>query len=356
MKKRIIPAALIMGITLIALTGCGKDAGTSTKVELRDDPVKSSTDYAEGSGNASQADSSKSDGKENSNTIKIGFVQTANESGWRAAHTKSMEETFSDTSKYTYTFVDGQGDQAVQIAGIEKFINEGYDAIVLAPIVESGWDDILKKAQEAKIPVVIVDRQVDSDKSLYSCWVGSDFETEGKNAANWLVEQLGTSAPKNIVVLEGTAGASATLGRTKGFNEIISQNGNYTILASETADFDKAKGKALMLDYLTRFPAIDVIVTQNDNMAYGVMEALTEKGANIENYTIISFDGEAEAFKLMVDGKIDLDVECNPLQGPTVEKLLTDLIDGKTVDKTQYMKEGVYPASTAKDEVANRKY
>lgn len=356
MKKRIIPAALIMGITLIALTGCGKDAGTSTKVELRDDPVKSSTDYAEGSGNASQADSSKSDGKENSNTIKIGFVQTANESGWRAAHTKSMEETFSDTSKYTYTFVDGQGDQAVQIAGIEKFINEGYDAIVLAPIVESGWDDILKKAQEAKIPVVIVDRQVDSDESLYSCWVGSDFETEGKNAANWLVEQLGTSAPKNIVVLEGTAGASATLGRTKGFNEIISQNGNYTILASETADFDKAKGKALMLDYLTRFPAIDVIVTQNDNMAYGVMEALTEKGANIENYTIISFDGEAEAFKLMVDGKIDLDVECNPLQGPTVEKLLTDLIAGKTVDKTQYMKEGVYPASTAKDEVANRKY
>lgn len=356
MRKKLIAAGLIAGMLSLAVAGCGKNSNYTTKVELRDDPVKSSTDYAGGSGNATDENASKSDGKENSDSLKIGFVQTANESGWRAAHTKSMEETFSDTSKYTYTFVDGQADQAVQIKGIQKFIDEGYDAIIVAPIVVSGWDDILKKAKDAGIPVIIVDRQVDSDESLYSCWVGSDFDTEGKNAAEWLVKELGTSEPKNIVVLEGTPDASATLGRTKGFNDVISQYGNYTILASESADFDKAKGKELMNKYLSQFPSIDVIVTQNDNMAYGVIEALTEKGANIENYTIISFDGEAEAFKLMVDGKIDLDVECNPLQGPTVEKLLQDLLAGKSVDKTQFMEEGVYPASSAKDEVANRKY
>lgn len=266
-----------------------------------------------------------------------------------------MKDTFSQDG-YSYKFIDGQGEQSVQIAGIEELINDGYDAIILAPIVEDGWDDVLKKAQAAGIPVIIVDRKVSSDSSLYSCWVGSDFETEGKNAAKWLADNIGTSEQKNIVVLEGTTGSSAQLGRTEGFNAEISKYSSYSILASESGDFDKSKGKELMKKYLEQFDKIDVIVSQNDNMAYGVIEAIEEAGKNASDYTIVSFDGEAEAFKQMIAGKISVDIECNPLQGPTVEKLVKKLLDGETVDKEQFMEEGIYPASVAKDEVANRKY
>lgn len=336
------------------MCGCGAEKSTSTKVELKDDPVKSSSDYASGSGNAT-AQGNKDEDSDSSGKIKIGFVQTANESGWRAAHTQSMKDTFSQDG-YSYKFIDGQGEQSVQIAGIEGLINDGYDAIILAPIVEDGWDEILKKAQNAGIPVIIVDRKVSSDNSLYSCWVGSDFDTEGKNAAQWLVDNLGTSEQKNIVVLEGTTGSSAQLGRTEGFNSEISKYSNYSVLASESGDFDKSKGKELMKKYLEQFDKIDVIISQNDNMAYGVIEAIEEAGKNASDYTIVSFDGEAEAFKQMIAGKISVDIECNPLQGPTVEKLVKKLLDGETVDKEQFMEEKIYPASVAKDEVANRKY
>lgn len=353
MRKKIF--ALLFVLCLMGvLVGCSSDSSKSTKVELRNDPVKSSSDYASGSGNASAQDK-KSDDTSGTGKLKIGFVQTANESGWRAAHTQSMQETFS-TDKYSYQFIDGQGDQAVQIAGLQKLIDDGYDAIILAPIVEDGWEDILQQAKDAGIPVIIVDRKVSADNSLYSCWVGSNFDAEGEHAAQWLVEQLGTTEQKNIVVLEGTTGSSAQLGRTTGFNNIISQYGNYTILASENGDFDKAKGKELMTRFLGQFEKIDVIVAQNDNMAYGVIEAIEENGGSAANYTIISFDGEAAAFREMIDGNIALDVECNPLQGPTVEGLIDQLLDGQDVGKEQFMEEGVYPASMAKDEVANRKF
>lgn len=354
MRKKILAVLFILCLIGI-LAGCGKDEGKSTKVELRDDPVKSSSDYADGSGNASTQNKQTEDTDDSAGKLKIGFVQTANESGWRAAHTQSMKDTFS-TDGYSYKFIDGQGDQNVQIEGIQSLIDEKYDAIILAPIVEDGWDDILKKAQDADIPVIIVDRKVSSDSSLYSCWVGSDFDLEGQNAAKWLVENVGTTEPKNIVVLEGTTGSSAQLGRTTGFGDEIAKYSNYTILASESGDFDKAKGKELMKKYLGEFEKIDVIVTQNDNMAYGIIEAINEAGKQASDYTIISFDGEAAAFKEMIAGNISVEIECNPLQGPTVEKLIKQLLNGQSVEKEQFMEEGIYPASVANDEVANRKF
>lgn len=353
MKRKI--SLLLLAIFIIGImVGCGSNESMSKKVELRNEPVKSSSDYGSGTGNISSGSTNKNNNT-TSDTLKVGFIQTANESGWRAAHTQSMKDTF-DTDEYTYTFVDGQGDQTVQIAGIERFINEAYDVIILDPIVEEGWDDILKKAQEADIPVIVVDRMVSSDSSLYSCWIGSDFDKEGRDAAQWLVDNNGTTEAQNIVILEGTNGASAQLGRTSGFDAVISQYSNYTVLASEDGDFDKAKGKDLMKNYMERFDKIDVIVTQNDNMAYGVIEAIQEAGKKPSDYTIISFDGEANAFKEMINGNIAVDIECNPLQGPTIEAVMKKLLAGETVEKKLFMEEGVYPASVAAQEVANRKY
>lgn len=355
MKK--ICISVITLITIVVQSGCGADSGhaVSTKVEYRDHSTQSSSDYQNGAQNTSEPQAGSLSGDGSAGGLKVGFIQTANESGWRAAHTQSMQDTFNN-GNYTYKFIDGQADQAVQIEGIETLIAEKFDVIILAPIVEDGWEDVLKKAQDAEIPVIVVDRMVSADDSLYSCWVGSNFEKEGKDAANWLVETNGTSEKQNMVVLEGTINASAQLGRTKGFESVISKHDNYTILASESGDFDKAKGKALMNQYLTEYDDIDIIVSQNDNMTYGVVEAIEESDRKCSDYTIITFDGEANAFKLMMDGKVSLEVECNPLQGPTVEKLMNKILAGETVDKIQYMEEGVFPAETAQDEIGNRKF
>jgi len=335
-----------------------------TKVELSDVPLKASSDFSGGSGNITTTDSKSekentqapaSDEESNSGGLpNIYFVSTANGIGWSAALTQSIGETF-DSGKYNYTFIDGQGDQEVQFENIETAISNQADCIILDPIVEDGWEDILKKAQDADVPVILVDRTISADDSLYEGWLGSDFNKEGQEAGKWLAETA--QGDQNIVVLRGDEGSSAQIGRTAGFQEIIDQHDNLTIIASEAADFDKAKGKALMTKYLEEYDDIDVIVAQNDNMFYGVAEALEEAGKDLNDYITISFDGEAEAFKYMVDNaKLDLEVECNPLQGPQAEELVQKVLAGETIDKINYVNEGVFTADMAKDEIGNRKF
>ena len=196
-----------------------------------------------------------------------------------------------------------------------------------------------------------------ADESLYEGWLGSNFDLEGENAGKWLVKEA-NGKKMNIVVLQGGAGASAQIGRHDGFNRIIKKNKNFKILAEEKADFDKAKAKTLMAKYLDKYgDKIDVIVTHNDTMCYGVIETLKEKNIDPNDYIIISFDGEAEVFKLMVDkAKVDLCVECNPLLGPATEKLVAKMVAGETIDKTNYVDEGVFTADMAAAELPNRQY
>lgn len=198
---------------------------------------------------------------------------------------------------------------------------------------------------------------ISADASLYEGWLGSNFDLEGENAGKWLVEQV-AGQQMNIVVLQGNEGASAQIGRHDGFNRIIEANSNLKILAEEAADFDKGKAKVLMEKYLDQFgDQINVIVTHNDTMCYGVMEVLQERNIDPNKYLIISFDGEAEAFKLMADNaKLDICVECNPLIGADAKKLVDKIVKGEKIDKENFVTEGVYTADMAAAELPNRQY
>lgn len=365
MKKKILPLLLI---TALSLTGCaaGTSGSYSTKVKTSDEQIVTSTQFGSGDVVANVGGSSKDDkgdkkdtGDEQSSSgsaPNVWFINNANGIGWSAALTTSMNGTF-DTDAYDYTFVDGQGDFDVQIQAMKDAIADKAEVICLDPIQEDGFDDVLKEAKEAGCKVFLVDRKVSADESLYEGWLGSDFNLEGENAGKWLVEEAG-GKKMNIVVLQGGVGASAQIGRHDGFNKIIEQNDNFTILAEEVADFDKAKAKALMAKYLDEYgDKIDVIVTHNDTMCYGVMETLTERNIDPNDYIIISFDGEAEVFKLMVDNaKVDLCVECNPLLGPATEELVAKMVAGETIDKTNYVDEGVFTADMAAQELPNRQF
>lgn len=366
MKKKV--AALFLAC--MVLTGCGSTEAdyTSTKVEISENPVRSSTDYAAGSistsansGNSAAAETKKEDDSNSSTNTstsgekpKIWFINNANGVGFSAALTNSMESAL-NISDYDYKFIDGQGEQQVQIDAVEDAIAEGVDCIALDPIKEDGFEDTLKKAKDAGIKIVLIDRQI-SDESLYDAWLGSDFLLEGQNAAKWLVETNGEEDEQKVVVLEGDRGSSAAIGRTNGFKDTIADYSNYEIIASESANFDKSKGKALMADYLGQYDDIDVIVSQNDEMTYGVLEALEEGGKDAKDYTIITFDGQADVFKEMINGNVDLCVECNPLLGPDSAALVAKVLAGESVDKINYVKEGVFPAEVAAEEIGNRTF
>lgn len=362
MKKKV----LSLFLACMFLVGCGSAEAdyTSKKVEISENPVRSSTDYASGSISTSVSsegtktpDAAKKDDTSDTtggNKPKIWFINNANGVGFSAALTNSMNSAL-DIGDYDYKFIDGQGDQQIQIDAIEDAIEEGVDCIALDPTVEEGFSDTLKKAKDAGMKIVLIDRLI-SDESLFDAWLGSDFTLEGQNAAKWLVETKGEQEAQKVVVLEGDRGSSAAIGRTKGFKEIIDTYSNYEIIASETANFDKAQGKALMADYLGQYNDIDVIVSQNDEMTYGVLEALEEDGKDAKNYTIITFDGQADVFKEMINGKVDLCVECNPLLGPDSAALVAKVLAGESVDKINYVKEGVFPAEVASEEIGNRTF
>lgn len=281
--------------------------------------------------------------------IVVGFSQVGAESDWRVENTESFKSTFTEENGYYLLYSDAQQKQENQIKAIRSFILQDVDYIVFAPIVETGWDAVLEEAKKAGIPVIITDRMVDvEDDSLYTSWVGADFELEGQKAGEWLssyLEKMSRSDEQiNIVTLEGTIGATAQIGRTAGFEKYLRRNRNWNMLAQESADFTQAKGQEVMEEYLKKYPDIDVVVSQNDNMTFGAINAIEAAGKTCGidgDIIVISFDAVADAVKLVEDGKINVTVECNPIHGPIVEGIIEQLERGETPEKIIYVEEGL---------------
>lgn len=308
------------------------------------------------------SDSVSETDNEEKELIKVGFTQVGVESDWRVANTESMKEALSIENGFELLYSDAQQKQENQTKAIRDFISQEVDVIVVAPVIETGWETVLGEAKDAGIPIILVDRMIDvEDDSLFTCWVGSDFEQEGIDAANWLVDYMKDQGQENekhhVVVLKGTLGSSAEFGRTKGFNSVMQKHSNYEILAEVNGDFTQSRGKAAMESCLQQYDAIDVVVAQNDNMAFGAIEAIREFGKEPgKDITIISFDGVKAAFQAMIRGELNVCIECNPLHGPRVAELAKKIVAGDKVAKLQYVEEGIYPAETAQEELPNRKY
>lgn len=290
-----------------------------------------------------------------SERIVVGFSQLGAESDWRSANTESMKSTFTAENGYELIFEDGQQKQANQIMAIRTFIRQEVDYIVLAPVTETGWDTVLQEAKDAGIPVIIVDRMVDvSDKSLFTCWVGSDFELEGRKAAEWL-NQYATAkgiAPSDIhiVNIQGTIGATPQIGRTKGLADAAKING-WDLMAEVSGDFTQAKGREVMESLLKQYDNINVVYCENDNEALGAIKAIEAAGKTVGSditngeIMVISFDGvNEEAINYVLQDKITCIAECNPLHGPRVQAIIEMLEAGKTPEKFSYVEEKIFSA------------
>jgi simple sugar transport system substrate-binding protein len=292
--------------------------------------------------------------------LTIGFSQVGAESEWRTANTASIKDA-AKKAGVNLKFADAQQQQQNQVKAIRSFIAQRVDVIAFSPVVETGWETVLREAKNAKIPVILTDRSVKvSDPSLYVSFIGSDFVEEGRRAGRWLLDyaKKNPNKPLNIVELQGTVGSAPATDRKNGFAEVIAGNPKLKVIRSQTGDFTRAKGKEVMEAFLkSEGKNINVLYAHNDDMAIGAIQAIEEAGLKPgKDIVIVSIDGVRGAFEAMMQGKLNVTVECNPLLGPTLVQTAQSVVAGKPVPKRITVDEGVFPAEVAAKEFPNRKY
>ena len=289
--------------------------------------------------------------------IVVGISQLGSESVWRTANTDSIQKALSRENGYFAIFSNARQKQENQIKAIRSFISQRVDYIVFSPVTEDGFESVLIEAKDAGIPVILMDRMANvSDDSLYVTHVGSDMKAEGIKAGTWLASELKkkniADDPVNIVILKGTEGSSSEIGRSEGFHQIAADHPNWNILAEVDADFTTTKAKEEMGKLLREFRDIDVVVSQNDDMTFGAVEALRARGYTTGvngEVMIISFDACHEALTMVYNGVINVDIECNPIQGEYVSEVIRKLERGETIDKEYFVDAEVF----TKDNVIN---
>jgi simple sugar transport system substrate-binding protein len=296
----------------------------------------------------------------------VGFSQIGAESAWRVANTESIVSEAKKRANIDLKFSDAQQKQENQIKAIRSFISQGVDVIAFSPVVETGWEPVLKEAKRARIPVILTDRAVDvNDDSLWVTFMGSDFVEEGRRAARWLQENYASvkQADKsldtiNIVELQGTVGSAPAIDRKTGFAEVMKSTPQFKVIKSQSGDFTRAKGKEVMEAFLkSEGKKIDVLYAHNDDMALGAIQAIEEYGLKPgKDIIIVSVDAVRGAFEAMLEGKLNCTVECSPLLGPQLFDAVEDLMAGKKLAKRIVTKEGVFPQEVAKETLPTRKY
>lgn len=302
---------------------------------------------------------------QNEDQIVVGVSQLGSESVWRTANTASVQNVFTRENGYLLIFDNARQKQENQIKAIRSFISQQVDYIVFSPIEEDGWDDVLYEAREAGIPVILMDRKIQTeDENLFTAWVGSDFYEEGQNAGTWLAAYLEEQGRQHetidIVVLQGTEGSTSTIGRTDGFNTVAQEHDNWNILERTDADFTTTKAREEMRRILDTYEDIDVVVSQNDDMTFGVLDELENAGMTTGvdgDVIVISFDAVRSALEQVQEGVINVDIECNPEQGPYIEAVIRKLESGKAVEKYSYVPEQVFTQDNLTPEfIENRSY
>jgi ABC-type sugar transport system substrate-binding protein len=290
--------------------------------------------------------------------ITMGFAQVGAESGWRTANTKSVQEAAA-AAGIDLKFSDAQQKQENQIKAIRSYIAQKVDVIAFSPVVETGWDTVLKEAKDAKIPVILTDRAVDSkDTSLYKTFIGSDFVLEGKKAGEWLVKEYqGKTDQVSIVELQGTTGSAPANDRKSGFADVIKADPKFKVIASQTGEFTRAKGKEVMEAFLKANPKIDVLYAHNDDMGLGAIEAIEAAGKKPGvDIKIITVDAVKDGMTALSVGKINYIVECSPLLGPQLMDLAKKVVKGETVPQRVLTEESAFTPEQAKAVLPERKY
>ncbi|MBT0994190.1 ABC transporter substrate-binding protein [Cellulomonas sp. DKR-3] len=297
-------------------------------------------------------DNSTDGGDSGSENIKVGFSQLGAESGWRTANTESVKASLTAENGIDLTFVDAQQKQENQIKALRDFIDQGVDVIAFSPVVETGWDEVLQEIKDAEIPVVLVDRTVDTTvEDPYVTWIGADFKQEGTTAGEWVKE----NAPDaKIFELQGTLGSGAQVDREEGFDAVV---GAENIVGKASGNFTRAEGKAAMEAALQAYPDMTLVFAHNDDMGLGAIEAIEAAGkVPGKDIQIVTVDGVRDGLQALKDGKFNYVVECNPVFGDQILDAIKKVDAGEDVPKETIVVDQAFDQTITQETIDGRKY
>lgn len=295
--------------------------------------------------------------EEHTEKLILGFSQIGSESAWRTRNTQSIFEAAAEND-IQILFDDAQQKQENQLKAIRSFIVYQVDVIAFVPIVEDGWDNVLQEAKDADIPVILVDRKINADPSLYAGFLGEDGLEEGRRAARFLLNKYKNKiGPVQIYEMSGTENSSVVRDRAKGFREVISTDSKFKIIHSEDGDFLRSRGKEIaekLIENTRQYSSngryksdglyfenqkIDAVYSHNDSMTLGLLDTIDNYGINTKNTIIISVDAEQKSIDALKEGKLNCVVECNPNLGPMLMHLVKQIAEGKTIPRITYNSE-----------------
>lgn len=335
----------VMMLFMLALAACASDKTGG------DDQGNSNSGITETDNNEGTNDNS-------AEKKVIGFSQVGAESEFRTANTESVRSGL-EAAGYEVNFSDAQQKQENQLKAIRSFIAQDVDAIVLAPVVETGFETVLQEAKDAEIPVFLIDRAVDVEADdLWVSFLGSDFVEEGRKAARWTLEEFEGEKDVKIVELQGTVGSAPAIDRKAGFEEILGDDSNFEIIDSQSGNFTRSEGKEVMEAFLkSNGDEIDLLFAHNDDMAIGAIQAIKEYGLDPgTDIKVIGMDAVRGAFEAMIDGDMNVTIECNPLFGPQLADLIDAYFAGEEIENRVVVEEGMFEMHEAEELLPTREY
>ncbi|MCR6689167.1 ABC transporter substrate-binding protein [Cellulomonas sp.] len=292
------------------------------------------------------------DNKGGDDLISVGFSQLGAESGWRTANTESVKASLTEENGIELNFVDAQQKQENQIKALRDFIDQGVDVIAFSPVVETGWDEVLQEIKDADIPVVLVDRTVDTTvEDPYVTWIGADFKQEGTTAGEWVKANVPDA---KIFELQGTLGSGAQVDREEGFDAVV---GAENIVGKASGNFTRAEGKAAMEAALQAYPDMNLVFAHNDDMGLGAIEAITDAGkVPGKDIQIVTIDGVRDGLQALKDGKFNYVVECNPVFGDQIVDAIKKVHNGEDVPKETIVVDKAFDQTITQEEIDARLY
>ena len=272
----------------------------------------------------------------NASALTVAFSQIGQESDWRTANTDNVNAAI-EAAGWELVYSDGQQKQENQIAALRSFITQGVDYILFTGVVNTGWEEVLTEVNEAEIPLILLDRIPDcADQIDYEAAFGGDFIEEGYRMVKWAGEYMKSIGMEeaNVVIMEGTTGASAQVDRTTGNLKALEEYPNMKLVGQQSGNFTRAEGQAVMESWLKSIEKIDILFAQNDDMALGAIDAIKAAGlVPGKDIIIVGCDSVKAAFEAIVAGEMNATIECTPLYGPTVVDFINKLEAGETFDK-----------------------
>ncbi len=298
-------------------------------------------------------------GAERRQPLVLGVSQIAAKANWDTANAESIRKAARDAG-VELRLEDAKRSQVNQMAALRSFVSQRVDVIAFSPVVETGWEVVLREIRSAGIPVILMDRSIDvSDPSLYVSMIGSDFVEEGRRAARWLLAHTpDVPGEIGIVELQGTVDSAPAINRNQGFFEMLAADSRFRLIRSESADFDRSRARELMAEFLQASGRhIRVVFAHSDTMALGAIEAIEAAGFKPgSDILLISIEGSRSGLEAIVAGKLNVSVECSPLLGPQLMAVVEELGASRPVPRRVTTEESVFTRENAAAELPNRAY